>query len=184
MDWIRVRRGVLQTLTAFEVAAGQKVLGPTLTAAVFDAGTDRSPAAGVEVDVPARIECGLGGHVDHACGSQPVLCRQCPIEQVQVAYKTGFEYRTQRRNPVRQLDAVDPILHVGVLIAHVKIRIADCRIVGNAGGLQQQFVDRGVLALRHGLDGLLANVVSGGAELGQQILVARQVQRLILLAKQ
>ena len=126
------------------------------------------------------IAARLGHDVDHAARMQSVLGGQRPIEQAQIADEAGFQYGTQRGNPVRKLDAVDAELDVRVFVAHMKIGVADRRIVRHAGNLQQHLVHRRVFSLRQGLQSRLIDQVGGGSEFGQQMTVAQLIQILVL----
>ena len=63
--------------------------------------------------------------------------------------------------PSRQLHAVEPVLHVAVVAAHMDLAEA---VLHHAGRAQQHLVQRRVLALRDVLDGALAEIVGRGAE--------------------
>ena len=77
-------------------------------------------------------------------------------------------------DPLRQLNPVDAELQIGVVAADMDLAE---RILGNAGRLQQQLVQRLIVALRLGLDRLPAEIVDGGAEAGLDLL-ARDVELL------
>ena len=79
-------------------------------------------------------------------------------------------------NALRDHDAVDPDLYVGVFAAHVKAGIGNGGVVGHARHLQDDFVDRRIVGLRQVLDGVASNGVSRCAEFRQEILVARLIE--------
>jgi hypothetical protein len=56
MDRVPVRRRVFQPDIAFEETSGDKVLGLSDGAAVFDARRERAPAAAVDADVSGIVE--------------------------------------------------------------------------------------------------------------------------------
>jgi hypothetical protein len=89
---------------------------------------------------------------------------------------------------VRQHDAVDAVLQVGVLVAHVQL--AACgRVLRDAGSLQQRLVERGVGPLRQRLKELLTHLVGvgagrrqqGGTRLVEPFILARDSPRAGLL---
>ena len=65
--------------------------------------------------------------------------------------------------PCRQLHAVEPVLHVAVVAAHVDLAET---VLHHAGRAQQHLVEGRILALRDVLDDALAEVVDRGAEAG------------------
>ena len=148
---VRRRQGVFQTLIALKIASGDEVLGIPYAAAEIKAWADSPPAAAIEIKPAAGLELFFGGHINDACGAKAVLRRQNPVEQNQAVDKFRFQHRPQRRHAVRQLHAIEAVLNVGVLVAHVEVGVADRRIGGHARCLQQNLVEAGVLALRQGV---------------------------------
>ena len=65
---------------------------------------------------------------------QAELRRQRAGDQREAAGEAGVEDVTEAGNAVGKDDAVDPVLHVGVLIAHVDVAIHGA-ILRNAGCL-------------------------------------------------
>ena len=180
---IEARRRVLDALVAGEIAAGDEILGLADGAAVFEFRRDGLPAAAVDADAAAVVErAALGGDVDEAGGAQAVLRRQSAGDELEIADQPGLQHLAEPRDAVGQQDAVDAVLHVAVLVAHVDLA-AGGGILGDTGRLQQQLVDRRVGALRQRLDRLSADVIGVGAHFGQDDVVAGAIERRVLLGE-
>src|SRR5262249_10450672 len=120
VDRVIARQWVLNTNVVRGVASGEVVLGLARGAAIFDVGRAPLLAAAIEADGPGVVERGIAGlDVDEACGVEAVLRRQRTGDQLKAADEAGVEDLAKTRNAVRDLDAVDAVLHVGVLVAHV-----------------------------------------------------------------
>jgi hypothetical protein len=92
---------------------------------------------------------------------QAILRRQRAGQKIEAADDAGVENLSERADAVGKHDAVDAILHVGVLVADVKFA-AGGRVLRHAGRLQQRLVERGVGALRQRLERLLADLIGIG----------------------
>ena len=123
---------------AGEAAAVEEIFGVAAAPAVFEARRQGAETAAVNADAAALLQriAALGLDVDDAGGAQAELRRQRAGDQRQAADETGIEHVTEAGNAIGQNDAVDPVLHVGVLVAHVDVAI-DGAILRNAGRLQQ-----------------------------------------------
>src|SRR6516164_1683975 len=64
---------------------------------------------------------------------------------------------TVRRDPFRQLNSIDTELQIGVIVAYMQLAE---RVLSDTGCLQQEPVERLVVALRLGFDCLSAKVVN------------------------
>ena len=80
----------------------------------------------------------------------------------------------------REANAVDAILQIAVLVAHMQFTACG-GILRHARRLQQHLVQTGVRALRQCLDRLLIQLICAGAEGRQNILPCR-IERLICSA--
>ena len=89
--------------------------------------------------------------------------RQRAGEQRQCADDAGVEDLPEGADAVGQHDAVDAVLHIAVLVAHMQFA-AGGRILRHAGQLQQHLVERRVGALRQRLDGLMIDPGCGRAD--------------------
>ena len=140
-------------------APGHEILGLSDRAAIFEARRDRAVAAAIDADAAGVVEgVRLGLDVQHAGRAQAILRRQRAGEQRQAADDAGVEDLPERADAVGEHDAVDAILQIGVLVAHMQFA-ARGRILRDAGELQQHLVQRRVVALRQRLDGLMADLV-------------------------
>ena len=117
---------------------------------------------------PPGVECpGLGLDVDNAGGAQAVLRRQRAGDQRHGIGEPRLQRLAEDIDPLRQLNPVEAVLQIGVIAADVDLPE---RILGNTGSLQQQLVQRLIVALRLGFDRLPAEIVDGGAEAGLDLL--------------
>jgi hypothetical protein len=117
---VPVRRRIFQADIALEEPAGDKVLRLPDGAAVFETRRECTAAAAVHAGAAGVVEgVAAGPDVEDAGGAQPVLRRQCAGDQRDIADQGGVEKRAEAADAVRQHDAVDADLHVGVLVAHV-----------------------------------------------------------------
>ena len=62
----------------------------------------------------------LGLDIDDAGGAQTVLCRQRASHEVDLLDKTGIDRLPESGNAFRQLHAIDAILHIAVVVAHMQ----------------------------------------------------------------
>ena len=109
------------------------------------------PRAAIDAHRAAVEGIVAGLDVEHARRAQAELCRQRAGNQRYVADQRGIEKRAEAGNAVRQHDAVDADLHIGVLVADVKVA-AGGGILRHAGGLQEYLFDRLIVAPRKRLD--------------------------------
>jgi hypothetical protein len=83
----------------------------------------------------------------------------------------GLQGLSEDIDPFRQLNPVDAELRIGVLVAHMQLAKG---VLGDARGLEQQAVERLIVALRLGFDRLPAEIIDGRAE-ARLDLLARDV---------
>ena len=98
----------------------------------------------IEIASPGLVVAGLGLDVHHAGGLEPILRRQRTGDQRHAVGKAGLERLAEHRQPLRQFDAVEPVLHVGMLAAQVDLAET---VLRHAGGLEQHLVERRVVSL-------------------------------------
>jgi hypothetical protein len=107
-----------------------------------------------------------------------VLRGQGAGEQRQIPDNAGVEDLPEGADAVGQHDAVDAVLQVGVLVAHMQFA-ARRRILGHARKLQQHLVQRRVVALRQRLDLLMVDLMDGRAA-GRGDILASLVELVVL----
>ncbi len=169
VDRAAAGRRVLDAEIAAEVAAGDEILRLANGAAVFEARRHGAVAAAIDADAAAVVEgIRLGLDIEHAGGAQAVLRRQRAGEQRHAADDPGVDDLPERADAVREHDAVDAVLQVGVLVADMQ-RAAGGGILGHAGRLQQHLVERRIGSLRHRLDVLLVELIGARADRRQQL---------------
>jgi hypothetical protein len=103
----------------------------------------------------------LHGDVDDARRLQAVLCGQGAGEQRQLLGVARHQDVVEQRQALRQLHAVEPVLHVAHVAAHMDLAEA---VLHHTGCAQQHLVQRRVLAQRHVVDGARREAVGRGAE--------------------
>ena len=168
-----VRRRIFKSDIALEEPPSEEILGLTDLAAILEARREGLPRAAIDAHRAAVEGIVAGLDVEHARGAQAELRRQRAGNQRYVADQRGIEKRAEAGNAVRQHDAVDADLHIGVLVADVKAA-AGGGILRHAGGLQEYLFDRLIVAPRKRLD----RVVTDGRRNGPDRRVDR-VQSLV-----
>ena len=137
-------------------------------AAIFQERRDVSAAAAVRADAAAVVEDVVPGRdVDEADRAEPELGRQRAGDEGDSADQIGFQNTPKAGDAVGQHDAVDPELHIGVIVADME-QAARRGILRDPGRLQQHFLDRLVDALGQRLDVVMADLVGSGADGGEQ----------------
>src|ERR1700730_6930051 len=141
---------------------GEEPIHRTFVSAIFEARLQPIEASPIHCESQTWIgESGLGLDVQHASGKKSILRRQGTGKERNAAGKAGFERLPEYRETLRQLHAVDPELHIGMLAADMdltKTVLRDC------GHLQQDLVQRRIFALWDGLQRLQAEIISACAE--------------------
>src|ERR1700730_7872693 len=142
--------------------AGKQPIDRTFVSAIFEARLQPSEASAIHCESQTWIgESGLGLDVQHASGKKSILRRQGAGKERNTAGKAGFERLSEHRKPLRQLHAVDPELHIGMLAADMDLTET---VLRDAGHLQQDLVQRRVFTLRDGLQRLGAEIIGAGTK--------------------
>ena len=94
---------------------------------------------------------------------RPNCAGSAPVISDHVADQRGIEKRAEAGNAVRQHDAVDADLHIGVLVADVKAA-AGGGILRHAGRLQEYLFDRLIVAPRKRLDRVVTDRCRNGPD--------------------
>ena len=105
---------------------------------------------------------------------KPYCAGSAPVISVRLLANRSAMRLAEDRQPLGQLHAVQPVLHVGVLAAQVDLAEA---VLRHAGRLQQHLVKRRVFALRNVLQSLRREDVARRAE-ARLDLLARHIQPL------
>ena len=161
----RKRRGrVLDAETVVDVLAGREIVDRAGAAAVGEGGLRIVARAAGDGGLGAGVgRAGFQGDVDDARGVQAVLGRQGAGEQRHLVGVARGQDVVEQRQALGQLHAVEPVLHVAVVAAHVDLAET---VLHHAGRAQQHLVQGRVLALRDVLDDAVAEIVDRGAEAG------------------
>ena len=156
VDRVPARRRVLDALVIHQVPARKEIIDRSRTAPVFETLREGSAASAIRADGAARLlRTRSRRDVDEARSVQPVLRRQGSGDKRQIADEARLEHIAKTGNAVRKQNAVDAILQVGVVVAHVKLT-ACCRILADARRLQRTLIERRLRPLRQRLDRLFA----------------------------
>jgi hypothetical protein len=105
--------------------------------------------------------------VDDTGGAIAVLRRQRASEHVELARNTRVQDLTESAECFGDEDAVDAVLQVGMIAAHMQLTE---RVLHEPGCLQQHLVQGRRFALRKVLDILLAESVDGAAGIGRELV--------------
>src|SRR5665213_91521 len=106
---------------AGEAAPADKIFRRPHPTAIFEGRRQRAEAAAIDADATALFECiaALGLDIDDAGGAKSELRRQRTGNQCETAGKSGIQNMAEARNTIGQCDAIDAVLHVGMLVAHM-----------------------------------------------------------------
>ena len=164
MDGTERRRRVLDAEPVVQELSGDEVVDLAIAAAVGAGGLRIVARAAGDREIGAGIAgARLHPDVDDARRAQAVLRRQRPGQQRHRVDRACHQELAEARQAVRQLHAVEPVLQVAVVAAHVDLAET---VLHHARRAQQHLVQGRVLAQRHVLDEGLGEVVDGGAETG------------------
>jgi hypothetical protein len=142
--------------------AGEEPIHRTFVSAIFEARLQPIEASPIHCESQTRIgESGLGLDVQYAGGKESILRRQGACKQGNAAGKAGFERLSENRKSLGQLHAIDPELHIGMFAAYMDLAKT---VLRNCGRLQQDLVQRHVLALGYCLQCLGSKIISAGAK--------------------
>ena len=151
-----VRCRIFKPDIAFEEPPREEILGLTDLAAILEARRECLPRAAIDAHCAAIEGIVAGLDVEDAGSAQAELRRQCAGNECHIADQRGVEKRAEAGHPVRQHDAVDADLHIGVLVAHVNAA-AGGRVLRHAGGLQKYLFDGLIFASRERLDRIVTD---------------------------
>ena len=164
---------VFDTALVVQAVEGEEVIHRTGVPAIFQRRLQPVPTAAVHRYGQPRIgEAGFGLDVDDTGGLEPVLGWQSASDQRQAAGEAFRQCLTEHRQAFRQLHAVQPVLHVGMLAAQMDLAKA---VLRRAGRLQQHLVQRRALALRDILQRIRREIVGRGTE-GRLDLLPREIE--------
>jgi hypothetical protein len=142
VELVVLRRDAVDAVIGVQVVAREIIIIAVDRAAVFEAGIDRVVAAAVHRDRAAGLkQAALALDIDDAGGAQPVLRGQAAGDQLHRIDKPGAQIVTEKADPVRDDDAVDAVLHVEVLVAHMQPAIGRIVLI-DPRHLQDGVVDR------------------------------------------
>ena len=168
MNGIEGRGRVFDPVSIVEHFAGNVIVDLASASAPFGARLKRRLLAPVQRERTARVQGpGFGLDVDDSSGAQPELCRQGAGDQRHGIGEPGLQHLAEDVYSLGQDHPVQAKLQIGVIAADMELAE---RILGDARGLEQQPVERLVVALRLGLDGLSAEIIDAGAEARLDVL--------------
>ncbi len=157
---------VLQANLVLVVVASQEPAPAPLVAPPRGVGIDLAERACGQPGAAAVAELGAaaGGDVDHCSGALAELRRQRAIHQADALDGACIQRLAEARDRFGQQHAVDAVLQIGVVAAHVHAAVG---ILDHAGRLQQHLAER-----RGGAQRLLLDVLGGDL-----VLAAADVRR-------
>ncbi len=104
-----------------EIASGHEILGLPDGAAIFERRRDGAVAAAIDADAAGVVESvRLGLDVQYARSAQAILRGQCAGQQGKAADDAGIEDLPEGADAVGEHDAVDAVLQIAMLVAHVQ----------------------------------------------------------------
>ena len=158
------RRRILDARAAVQELAGREIVDRPGAAAIGECRLQEIARARRHGGVGAGIAgAGFQLDVDHAGLAEAVLGGQRAGDQRHLAGILGGQRIGEQRQPFGQLHAVQPVLQVAVVAAHVELAET---VLRHARRAHQHLVDRRLLALRHGVDGARREIVARRAEAG------------------
>lgn len=159
MEGVEAVDRVFQAILVLVVIAADEPAQTPAAAPQRGVGVDGAVGARGDADAAAIAELGpiLGGDVDHRSGAVAELCRQCAIEQLEVLDDARLQALAEARDGFGNDHAVDAVLQVGVVAAHVDAAVG---ILYHARRLQQDLIEWRRRAERQAID-----IVSGDGKL-------------------
>ncbi len=134
------------------VAAVNEIVELPLRAAVFKTGPKSVVTAAIERDFAAGIERAVFGlNIHHPRRAEAVLGGQRAGDQRNVLDEARVQFQAKAGDAFGQEHAVNAILQIGVLAAHVQIPVLR-RILRHAGKTGDDLIDRRVGPLWNGQD--------------------------------
>ena len=175
VDGIAGRRRVLDPQRILQVFAGRVIIDLADAAAPFGTRVDRRLRAAIHRHRTARIDgAGLGLDVDDARGAQPVLRREGAGDQRDRIGEPGLQRLSEEVDPLGQLNSVDAELQIGMVAPDMQLAE---QILGHTRSLEQELIERRVVALWLGFDRLPAETIDRRPE-ARLDLVARDIELL------
>ena len=161
------RRGrVLDADVVAQERTCDKVAERPLGAAQFGVGLAVAAAAAEHPHAAAVLKrIALGADVDDCCRAVAVLRWQCAGQDADAVGEARLERLAEAADRLRDDDAVDPVLDVGVVAAHVQLAIG---VLHDAGRLQDDLVDRRAVAERQVRQVLPREAVDRAAGVGRE----------------
>ncbi len=145
--------------------------------AVLDRRRDRFLTAAVNADLAAIVEnIGAGRDVDQPDRPQAIFGRERADHQAETADPAGVKNAAEAGRAVGQHHAIDAELQIGVVVADVE-EAAGRRILRDAGELQQDALDRCVVAAGKRVDRSLGQSGRRRADGGEEV-AARLIERV------
>ena len=145
------------------IIARHEVAGRARRAAIFEGRFDRALAAAIDRSGAAVGQARLGGDVDHPGGAQPVLRGQRAGQQRELFDQPRRQRLPEARQPLGQDGAVDAVLQVAVIAAHVQLARA---VLHHAWQLQHDLVETLVSSAGQRGDRLVVERVAVCAQAG------------------
>ena len=165
------RRRILHPAVAPQEGAGGEEVPAADHARIARMRLDRAEAAAIQPDRAARIErAGARLQADHGVGAEAELRRQRPRQHRHAPQRARIEDLPEALQAFRQLHAVDAVLQIPVLAAHMDVTEA---VLHHARRLQQHLVERLVGAARQRLDRAAIDFVLARPEPAQDALPRR-----------
>src|SRR5450830_1224684 len=166
-----VMQGAARRLRVFhadrvaQVAAGQVIVELAYAAKEFSTRLDVVVAADQDANAAAWGHATfLGFNVDDTGGAQAELGRQGARDEIRVGDQTRIDRLAETGNAFWQLYAIDAVLHVCMVIAHMQ-RTGTLGVLRYAWQAQQYFIERRVVALAQHIHHMAIDAVDSGTDL-------------------
>jgi hypothetical protein len=156
------RRRIIDPETVVDELAGEEVVDLAAAATIGEGGLGIVARTADD----GEVGTGIGGarlhrDVDDTRGLQAVLSGQGAGEQRQLPGVACRQDVVEQRQALRQLHAIEPVLHVAHIAAYMDLAET---VLHHPGRPQQHLVQRRALAQRHVADGARREAVGRGAE--------------------
>src|SRR5438105_2315064 len=128
MNRIEAWRGILDSFAARKITAGKEIFGAASDTAIFEARRNSLPAASVNANTAGRLGSDAPVcNIDEGGSPKAILRRKSARDEIQITDETRFQNIDEPRNSRGQHNAVDPVLHIAVLVSDVEWAFAACR---------------------------------------------------------
>ncbi len=170
MDRVLARRRILDAQVVGQVIAGDVVAEAPFCSQEFEARLHGVVAAAEDPHRPAEVDvvAVLGLDLDDAGRALAKLRRQGAGDKIYPVDEAGIDRLSEAGDAFGQLRAIDAVLHIRVLVAHMQ-RPRGLRVQGDPRKAQQDVVHRRVRAEGEVLDELLVDAIDGGADLRREL---------------